>query len=138
MEQYVIRPAGEAESEAIHVGLRAYNRKFVPDTGDLSLAVKDADGRVVGGCDAFRMGDLVFVDVLWVEEGRRGAGLGGRILDQVEAAAARQGARRVELNTFGFQAPGFYEKRGYRRIGALEPAVGEYGHFFYAKELNGQ
>ena len=53
----------------------------------------------------------------------------------MEAAAARQGARRVELNTFSFQAPGFYEKRGYRRVGALEPAVGEYGHFFYAKEL---
>ena len=112
MEQYVFQPAGEAENDAIHAGLRAYNRKFVPDTGDLSLAVKDADGRVVGGCDA-----------------------GGCILDQVEAAGARQGARRVELNTFSFQAPGFYEKRGYRRIGALEPAVGEYGHFFYAKEL---
>ena len=42
MEQYVIQPAGDAESEAVHAGLRAYNRKFVPDTGDLSLAVKDA------------------------------------------------------------------------------------------------
>ena len=117
MEQYVIQPAGDAENDAIHAGLRAYNRKFVPDTGDLSLAVKDADG------------------VLWVAEDCRGTGLGGCILDQVEAAGARQGARRVELNTFSFQAPGFYEKRGYRRIGALEPAVGEYGHFFYAKEL---
>ena len=52
MEQYIIQPAGEAESQAVYAGLRAYNRKFVPDTGDLSLAVKDADGRVVGGCDA--------------------------------------------------------------------------------------
>ena len=97
--------------------------------------MKDADGRVVGGCDAFRMGELAFVDVLWVAEDCRGTGLGGCILDQVEAAAARQGARRVELNTFSFQAPGFYEKRGYRRVGALEPAVGEYSHFFYGKEL---
>ena len=105
MRQYVFQPAGEAENDAIHAGLRAYNRKFVPDTGDLSLAVKDADGRVVGGCDAFRMGELAFVDVLWVAEDCRGTGLGGCILDQVEAAAARQGARRVELNTFSFQAP---------------------------------
>ena len=105
MRQYVFQPAGEAENDAIHAGLRAYNRKFVPDTGDLSLAVKDADGRVVGGCDAFRMGELAFVDVLWVAEDCRGTGLGGCILDQVEAAGARQGARRVELNTFSFQAP---------------------------------
>ena len=47
MEQYIIQPAGEAESQAIHAGLRAYNQKFVPDTGDLSLAVKDAGGRIV-------------------------------------------------------------------------------------------
>ena len=85
MRQYVFQPAGEAENDAIHAGLRAYNRKFVPDTGDLSLAVKDADGRVVGGCDAFRMGELAFVDVLWVAEDCRGAGLGGCILDQLEA-----------------------------------------------------
>lgn len=135
MEQYVIQPADEAAGEAIHAGLRAYNRKFVPDTADLSLAVRDEAGRIVGGCDAFRMGELVFLDVLWVAEECRGSGLGGCILAQLEEEAARQGARRVELNTFAFQAPGFYEKQGYRRIGALEPAVGEYGHYFYVKEL---
>ena len=131
----MIRPAGEAETEAVHAGLRAYNRTFIPDTADLSLAVRDTGGRLVGGCDAFRMGDLVFLDVLWVAEDRRGSGLGGIILDRLEEEAARQGARRVELNTFSFQAPGFYEKRGYRPMGALEPAVGEYGHYFYVKEL---
>jgi len=58
-----------------------------------------------------------------------------RALAQLEQDAARQGAKRLELNTFGFQAPGFYEKLGYRRFGAVEPAVGEYGHYFYVKEL---
>ena len=57
------------------------------------------------------------------------------LLAQLEQDAARQGAKRLELNTFGFQAPGFYEKLGYRRFGAVEPAVGEYGHYFYVKEL---
>ena len=58
-----------------------------------------------------------------------------RALAQLEQDAARQGAKRLELNTFGFQAPGFYEKLGYRRFGTVEPAVGEYGHYFYVKEL---
>ena len=62
-------------------------------------------------------------------------GLGACLLAQLEQDAARQGAKRLELNTFGFQAPGFYEKLGYRRFGAVEPAVGEYGHYFYVKEL---
>ena len=115
MEHYVIKPAGEAGEAAVHAGLRAYNRTFVSDTADLSLVVEDEAGQIIGGCDAFRMGELALLDVLWVAESRRGTGL--------------------ELNTFGFQAPGFYEKLGYRRFGAVEPAVGEYGHYFYVKEL---
>ena len=78
---------------------------------------------------------LALLDVLWVAESRRGTGLGACLLAQLEQDAARQGAKRLELNTFGFQAPGFYEKLGYRRFGAVEPAVGEYGHYFYVKEL---
>lgn len=113
MEHYVIKPAGEAGEAAVHAGLRAYNRTFVSDTADLSLVVEDEAGQIIGGCDAFRMGELA----------------------QLEQDAARQGAKRLELNTFGFQAPGFYEKLGYRRFGAVEPAVGEYGHYFYVKEL---
>ena len=135
MEKYVITPAGERESEAIHAGLRAYNRQFVPDTADLSLAVTDENGRIIGGCDAFRMGELAMVDVLWVAEDHRGTGLGACILEQLEENAAQQGAKRLELNTFGFQAPGFYEKLGYHRFGAVEEGTGAYSHYFYAKEL---
>ena len=126
MEHYVIKPAGEAGEAAVHAGLRAYNRTFVSDTADLSLVVEDEAGQ---------MGELALLDVLWVAESRRGTGLGACLLAQLEQDAARQGAKRLELNTFGFQAPGFYEKLGYRRFGAVEPAVGEYGHYFYVKEL---
>ena len=58
MEHYVIKPAGEAGEAAVHAGLRAYNRTFVSDTADLSLVVEDGAGQIIGGCDAFRMGEL--------------------------------------------------------------------------------
>lgn len=135
MEQYRFKPAGEGEREVIHAGLRAYNQQFVADTADLSLAVTDEAGRIIGGCDAFRMGELAMLDALWVAEDHRGMGLGACILEQLEDEAARQGARRLELNTLGFQAPGFYEKLGYRRLGAVEQGTGSWGHYFYVKEL---
>ena len=135
MNDYKIVSVGELEVQAIHTGLRSYNRRFVPDMEDLSLAVINEAGQVIGGCDVFRMGELAMLDVLWIAEEHRGAGLGGYILHQLEEKALRQGAKRMELNTFGFQAPGFYEKLGYRRFGAIEPAVGTYGHYFYVKDL---
>ena len=107
MEHYVIKPAGEAGEAAVHAGLRAYNRTFVSDTADLSLVVEDEAGQIIGGCDAFRMGELALLDVLWVAESRRGTGLGACLLAQLEQDAARQGAKRLELNTFGFQDPSY-------------------------------
>lgn len=132
---YEIVSSGEREVEEVHAGLRRYNRGFCPDVADLSCCIKDSEGRCIAGTDSFRMGEMASVDVLWVDEDHRGQGLGSALLAHVEAQARAQGARRVELNTFGFQAPGFYEKQGYRRFGAIEPAVGEHGHYFYVKDL---
>lgn len=132
---YEIVSSGEREVEEVHAGLRRYNRGFCPDVADLSCCIKDGEGRCIAGTDSFRMGEMASVDVLWVDEDHRGQGLGSALLAHVEAQARAQGARRLELNTFGFQAPGFYEKLGYRRFGAIEPAVGDYGHYFYVKDL---
>jgi hypothetical protein len=53
----------------------------------------------------------------------------------VEAEASKRGCEYCWLDTFSFQAPGFYEKYGYTRFGEL----GEYprGHkrFFYTKKI---
>ena len=77
MEHYVIKPAGEAGEAAVHAGLRAYNRTFVSDTADLSLVVEDGAGQIIGGCNAFRMGELALLDVLGggVPPGHRPGGL---------------------------------------------------------------
>ena len=132
---YEIVSSGEREVEEVHAGLRRYNRGFCPDVADLSCCIKDGEGRCIAGTDSFRMGEMASVDVLWVDEDHRGQGLGSALLAHVEAQARAQGARRLELNTLGFQAHGFYEKLGYRRFGAIEPAVGDYGHYFYVKDL---
>lgn len=116
-------------------GLRDYNRQFMKESSDLSCCVEDETGHCVGGITAWRADELIYVDLLFVEESKRKSGLGKRLLSTVEEEGRRLGARRIELNTFGFQAPGFYEKLGYRRFGAIEPAIGSYGHYFYVKEL---
>lgn len=116
--------------------LGEYNEKFVRSSEDLSCYVEEG-GVCLGGVNAFRLDTLLMVDRLWVDESQRGKGLGRRLLAAVEEKGRLGGAERVELNTFGFQAPGFYEKMGYRLFGSLEPAVGEWGHYFYAKGLSG-
>lgn len=114
--------------------LGEYNKKYVRSVEDLSCYVEE-DGVCLGGVNAFRLDTLLMIDRLWVDESRRRKGLGRQLLTAVEEKGKAQGAKRAELNTFGFQAPGFYEKLGYRLLGSVEPAVGEWGHYFYVKEL---
>lgn len=129
----IFRP--EEELEAVHEGLMAYNRKFFKETGDLSCCIEDEDGKCIAGALVWRADELVMVDILWVDEDHRGQGLGKQVLDAVEAQGKRLGARFLELNTFGFQAPGFYAKLGYRPVGAVEGCIGRYGHYYFVKEL---
>jgi GNAT superfamily N-acetyltransferase len=63
----------------------------------------------------------------WVRDDVRGHGLGGRLLDEFEAAARARGATHVFVTSFTFQAPGFYERHGYREIFRWDgvPTAGE-------------
>jgi ribosomal protein S18 acetylase RimI-like enzyme len=52
----------------------------------------------------------------WVSERARSQGLGTRLLEEFEAEAKSRGCTRVFVTSFTFQAPGFYERHGYREI----------------------
>ncbi|NCB62432.1 MAG: GNAT family N-acetyltransferase [Clostridia bacterium] len=132
---YEVKFRPEEELEMVHEGLRAYNRGFFQSSEDLCCCIEDEAGVCIGGVLGWHADDLAMVDILWVDEKHRKLGLGIKLLSAVEEEAKRRGAKRIELNTFGFQAPRFYEKQGYRQFGKIEPGVGAYGHYFYVKEL---
>ena len=114
--------------------LGEYNESFIHSAEDLSCYAEEG-GVCLGGINAFRLDTLLMVDRLWVDESQRGKGLGRRLLTAVEEKGRTQGAKLAELNTFGFQAPDFYEKMGYRLFGKLDAEVGEGAHYFYVKDL---
>ena len=130
-----IDPCGTDTADRVHDRIRAYNAQYITDCGELNFCVRGPDAAPLGGIAASRDLDCVTVDFLYVEPSARGDGLGAALLRRVEEEGRRQGARRVLLNTFSFQAPGFYEKQGYRCFGALEPCFGTHGQYFFCKEL---
>jgi GNAT superfamily N-acetyltransferase len=105
---------------AIIKGLRAFNAASVGKTKfePLTLTVRDR-GRIVGGLAAETYYGWMFVSLLWIDEKHRGKGIGTALMEQAEAAALERGAGHVWLDTFGFQAEGFYTKLGYQPFGEL-------------------
>ncbi|MFZ5879019.1 MAG: GNAT family N-acetyltransferase [Chloroflexota bacterium] len=58
-------------------------------------------------------------DLLFIKEELRGCGYGHRLLEMAEKEARNRGAKHVFLDTFSFQAPGFYTQHGYQVFGEL-------------------
>ena len=135
-----VEPAdGDAIPAAVRDGIR---RGDPPDVGPrdyepLVLALRDADGAVVGGAYGATMWSWLMLDGLWVDAALRGRGLGGRLLGEAEAVARRRGCRAVWLDTFDFQARPFYERQGYRVVAELEGFPPGHTHYRLRKDLGG-
>ncbi|MFC0211563.1 GNAT family N-acetyltransferase [Paenibacillus chartarius] len=85
-----------------------------------NFIVYDENEAVIAGLLSHRFGEAVFLDILWVEEGRRGQGIGRMLLQQLEMSAKESGANLIHLDTFDFHAPEFYWRHGYVTFGILE------------------
>ena len=62
-------------------------------------------------------------------DGLRGRGVGRELLDRAEVRTRERGCHSAWLDTFSFQARGFYEKLGYGEFGRLDYPPGHDRHF---------
>jgi GNAT superfamily N-acetyltransferase len=113
----------EADRTAILEALVAFNEKAGGRSAFQPLAILLQDptnGKTVGGLWGRTVYDWLFVELFVVPEGYRGRNLGSQILTQAENIARQRGCIGVWLDTYTFQAPGFYKKQGYEVFGAVE------------------
>ena len=102
------------------------------------LAVYAYQGdRLVGGCtgSTVDLWEWFTVDTMWVEEDLRGRGLGAELLAVAEEQALRRGCRWSRLNTWDFQAPGFYQRCGYTEYGREVDYPPGHTNFLLRKDL---
>jgi ribosomal protein S18 acetylase RimI-like enzyme len=89
------------------------------DYKPLAITVRER-GQIVGGLVARMFLGWLFIELLWVSDQRRQRGLGRSLMQKAESEARKRGIRNAYLDTFSFQAPGFYKKLGYREFGKLK------------------
>lgn len=111
-----------ATRQLIDHGLDEYNvARAGPDNAeDLWVIARDDEGVVTGGVKARTFYAWMFVDWLWVSKAVRGAGVGMKLMDKAEAVARQRGCVGAYVDTFSFQAPGFYQTRGYEEFGRID------------------
>jgi len=127
----------DAEAE-IRGGLIAFNVAVTGTMprGELQLAIRDpGTGRVLGGLTGRYAYRWLFVELLHVPEALRGTGIGTDLMRRAEAEALARGCIGVWLDTFSFQARGFYERLGYAVFGTIEDYPPGHARHFLAKRL---
>jgi GNAT superfamily N-acetyltransferase len=106
------------------------------DRGDFAVLIKTrADGKVIGGAWAADDCGWAFIDLLYVPDELRGQRLGARILHEVEQVARGLGLIGMWVNTYDFQAKGFYERQGFVEFGRLEGEAAAVGQSFLKKRF---
>jgi GNAT superfamily N-acetyltransferase len=132
-----------ASEDEVRVGtlgrlLREFNYRRVgryPEGQSVCLNAKDDGGNLLGGFRGEIYFHWLFINVLFVEERERRNGLGARLLAEGEAHAKAKGALHSRLETFEWQAPGFYLKHGYKELIRMPNYYQHYSLSLMAKEL---
>ena len=92
-------------------------------------------GDIIGGLLGWTGYTQLHVELLFVPEALRGQGIGQETMRRAEGEAARRGCRGAWLDTYSFQARGFYERLGYVVFGTIEDYLPGHSRFFLKKAL---
>jgi GNAT superfamily N-acetyltransferase len=90
------------------------------DGRGLGFVIGNEAGQMIGVVAGFTWSATSELKQMWIDEAYRGHGYARALLNAFIAEARGRGVRRIWVASYDFQAPGFYEKAGFRRMAEFE------------------
>lgn len=121
-------------------GLAAFNAPFAGDPRPLTLTVtgtRPGEAAPAGALVGLCAHGWLYLHMFFLPEDLRGQGIGGRMVQQLEDAARAHGCIGAWVDSYSFQAPGFYEGQGYTRFGTIPDFPPGHARIFLMKRLDG-
>ncbi|MFZ2200083.1 MAG: GNAT family N-acetyltransferase [Microgenomates group bacterium] len=118
-------------------GMLAYHasKGHVRKSDAFSILIKDSSENLLGCVMVSFLWNGMSIQSLWVDDLVRGQGLGQKLMTMAEEEGVRRGCTIAYTDTFTWQAPGFYEKLGYKLHGKLEGFPEGNALSYYCKKL---
>jgi ribosomal protein S18 acetylase RimI-like enzyme len=86
------------------------------DGQGLGFVIRDELGRIIGVAAGYTWAGTSELKQMWIDESYRGRGYARALLNAFVAHAGSRGVRRIWVASYDFQAPGMYEKAGFKRM----------------------
>ena len=129
-------PDPDTDDHIIHKTFE-HNARFVPyEYEPLSVYCRDNFGEIIGGLTGHTYWGYLDVEFLWVDESHRHRGIGAELVTNAEFEAKSRGCKYAMLDTFEFQALGFYQKIGYELFGKIGGYCDKYERFYLRKAIS--
>ncbi|MBY0218115.1 GNAT family N-acetyltransferase [Paenibacillus illinoisensis] len=140
MSEGTLNPSNAEESAYVRNQLIAFNAAHLSEDlkhryEELNFNIKNEAGEIVAGVLSTLCWNWLELDILWVDEKQQHQGYGSQLLLEIERIAREKSCDFIMLNTFSFQAPGFYKKHGYQLMTTLENAPTGHRHYYFKKDL---
>lgn len=93
------------------------------------------DNLLVGGAIGFIEYNWYFLDLLYVDEEYRKRNIGTNLIKKIEKLAREKHLTGIRMETWDFQAKGFYEKNGYSVFAEIKNCPPGTIDYYLKKEL---
>jgi len=134
--QNVADPA--AAYMSIWAPLLTFNQSIADDAEGIPFALtltKPGDPAIAGGLWALTLWGSFYIGLVVVPSDARRQGLGRDLMRRAEHEARTQGCRQMWLDTYAFQARGFYERLGFELFGQIDGPAPVFPRYFMEKRL---
>jgi len=108
------------------------------DWKPIAFWVRNIDGSVVGVANGYSWAGVAELKQMWVSEPCRGKGIARQLLDAFIAEARQREVKRIFVASHSFQAPGMYEKFGFRRIAEFAGWPDGHSYVVLCNEFGGE
>lgn len=124
-----------SEDDVIRHGVRTFNQTILKETVQhFNLLAKDAES-IIAGALIWQHSDALYIDSLWCDAAYRRQGIGSRLMRMLFAIATDKSIAQIFVDTYDFQAQGFYQKQGFACIGIIPNYLVGHDRIFLKKSL---
>lgn len=133
--QFEIEDPGTATYAGIAKRFDTFNREHTNWDWTTFSVVYSENGTIGASARGVTNMGLVEIRGFWVDPDLRGKGVGSAMMKAVEAEAIHRSCTRAALDTYSWQALGFYLRLGFTEFGKLDYPNGTARHYL-VKELD--
>ena len=125
MKFEISESANEDIDEFIANETRRYNSKFMLDDFEfLSVYCYVIENDIISGLTGKTYWNYLEIGFLWVHQNERNSGIASELVNLAEVEAKQRGCEFSMLDTYEFQALGFYKKKGIPSLAGFPGILG--------------